>query len=245
MIEYGPGNTPLDRFSVKKLWNTVLKALNLEKGILYTMINLTIRPGATLRMYLFEDRSKLVKPLSFLLLTTAIAAFLTLNLLELEGMFKSLEVANQSTTGNTPKMDAETKATLDKINQQYIQSFNLILLVSVPFLALSSFLFYQKAKYNFAEHLVVAAYLTGIMNSFYSLLFPLFRLDYFMVSSIFMLLFMIYATFVYIQLFQERIWLGVLKGIGIQVFYYTIFFIFMMLFVIVAVVIIIVMKGGL
>lgn len=43
---------------------------NVEKGLVYTFSSLMTRPGAALREYLTGDRSKFVKPLTFLLATS-------------------------------------------------------------------------------------------------------------------------------------------------------------------------------
>lgn len=44
--------------------------LNLERGILYTIKELLLRPGQNIKVYLTEDRSLLVKPIMFVLITS-------------------------------------------------------------------------------------------------------------------------------------------------------------------------------
>src|SRR5690606_24196640 len=46
----------------------------------------------------------------------------------------------------------------------YLKFLNLILLALVPVMSLSSWLIYNPKKINFAEHLVINAYVTGLFN---------------------------------------------------------------------------------
>ncbi len=229
MSGYGPRNTPLKRFDVKNLKDEIMRALNLEKGLLYTIINLAIRPGETLNTYLFEDRRKLIKPLPFLLLTVALATFFTLNFLDLEEAFGTSAM-------NTEGLDEKAQEFVQMYTEKFTQYYNVLLLISVPFLAFSSYLLYNKHRYNFAEHLVIGTYLTCMMNIAYVLLFPFFRMDYGVTTLVLVLMFTAYSAFALIQVFKERIGIGILKGIALQFLYYMFFTIIGIVFVIIIVV---------
>ena len=222
MTGYGPHNTPLNRFNVTKLWSSVLKALNLEKGILYTLTGLVIRPGEVLNTYLFEDRTKMTKPLSFLLLAVGISTFLTINLIGLE---ETMLAGMNAGAGET---DPEQAEFMKMYSTKFTQYYNIIQLLSVPFLALSSYLFFKKHKYNYAEHLVIAAYLTGILNAIYILVIPIAMFDFMLVSLMFIFIYFVHLTYAYIQVFNEPIGIGIVKSIATQIFYYFSFFLVMM-----------------
>ena len=49
--------------------------LHFERGILYTVRELIIRPGINIRKYLTENRSRLVKPIIFIIITSCIMHF--------------------------------------------------------------------------------------------------------------------------------------------------------------------------
>jgi hypothetical protein len=226
MSEYGPHNTQIKRFRAKNLWNEILKILNLEKGIFYTIYALTFRPGETLRHFLFVDRSKLVKPFPFLLLAVTIITYLTINFIDFEGAF--MTGAEMSSAGDNP----EKIKVISEVGDIFLQSYNLIQLFSVPFLAFSSYLMFKSHGYHYAEHVVIAAYLTGLLSVFYIIGFPIAYWNYMIFSGIMTLVFAIYCTLVYIRVFKEPIGEGIPKGIGVQVIYYVSSFIVMFLFLV-------------
>lgn len=215
MSEYGPHNAKVNRFTLKNLWQNVLRVLNLEKGIFYTIYALTLRPGKTLRCYLFEDRSKLMKPFPFLILTVTIITYLTINFVDFEGAFNTgVEV------GGGAGDDDEKKKYLEIVGDLFIQSYNIIQLLSVPFLALSSYLMFRSHRYHYSEHVVMAAYLTGMLCTFFIIGFPLAYWNYMIFSLIMTLGFGVYATIAYIRVFREPYEEGIPKGIAVQVIYY-------------------------
>lgn len=66
----------IKRVNLKDFLSEFLSIINFEKGFLFTTRELLIRPGKSVRKYLFEDRNYLTKPVSFLLLWTLIALWL-------------------------------------------------------------------------------------------------------------------------------------------------------------------------
>lgn len=213
-----PPNLPPRRISMKEIWNDILKALNLEKGLGYTIWYLNIRPGQEIKRFLYQDRKKLMKPLPFLLLMVAIGAYLTVNYLDFGEIFN-----NQigSTTDGKPALDNPFND-FAFTNQYY----NLAQFVSVPFFAFSSFLLFKSYRLNYAEHLVTSAYLTGILNIWYSVTIPFVMLGigYYLLSTlVIMLLFWLYSAYTYKDLFEIDWKTSLLRSLGVQVLYYTFF----------------------
>ena len=66
-----------ERITMKTIWYGLLELFNLERGLIFTFIALTLHPGKALRTFLTEDRSRLVPPFRFLLFAVALAAFIT------------------------------------------------------------------------------------------------------------------------------------------------------------------------
>jgi hypothetical protein len=50
--------------------------LHFEKGLLYTVKELLLRPGKSMRTFITEDRSRLVKPVVFIIITSVIYTFI-------------------------------------------------------------------------------------------------------------------------------------------------------------------------
>ena len=62
----------LKRINSHFIVHEIEHVLHFERGLLFTIKELLIRPGKTVRNYLTEDRSRLVKPLMFLIIASLI-----------------------------------------------------------------------------------------------------------------------------------------------------------------------------
>ncbi|MEM6298978.1 MAG: DUF3667 domain-containing protein, partial [Bacteroidota bacterium] len=58
---------PLKRIDKAYILSEISSVLNLEKGIFYTIKELLIRPGKSIRTFIHEDRTRLVKPIVFII----------------------------------------------------------------------------------------------------------------------------------------------------------------------------------
>ncbi len=219
MPGYGPNNTPLQRFDAKYIRNALFRILNLEKGIGYTLWNLSVRPGTTLNTYLFEDRSKLAKPIGFLLLTATVATFLTVKFIDFQSiMFSSSTYQFDFSQKDIPFDDLMARAT-----ELFTQYYNLLTLAGVPILAIGSYALFSEYRYNFVEHLIISAYATALITMLYIFTFPLFVYAYEEASFVYLLAFFAYLAFMYTQIFKCSIWKGILKTLVILLIYQIVF----------------------
>jgi hypothetical protein len=62
----------LQRIDGRYILNEIQRVLNLEKGILYTIRELLLRPGANVRHFIAENRNRLVKPILFIIVTSLV-----------------------------------------------------------------------------------------------------------------------------------------------------------------------------
>jgi len=74
-------NYELERITLKHILLSVLAILNFEKGILFTIKELVLRPRIVIEEYLKKDRKKLIHPIRFLVFSTALSAFLSLTII--------------------------------------------------------------------------------------------------------------------------------------------------------------------
>jgi len=88
--EFDEGYT-LKRITFKSLMGFVLSVLNFERGILFSIKELIIRPKSVIDEYLKNDRKKLVNPVRFLVFSTAIATFLNIALIHSNENFNSIK----------------------------------------------------------------------------------------------------------------------------------------------------------
>jgi len=214
---------------MKTIWHSVLDVFDLERGLIYTTIALTRRPGKALRTYLTEDRTRLVPPLRFLVFVVAIAAFITVQYMKnsdfLEQMRAGFEYGYRAGDGDGDvDMEAMNEYFL-LLNEFFANYFNVFLLVGVPIIALCTFWLFRKG-YNFAEHLVINSYLTAYQNILYIAMTPLlFFMNFNTLSLLYMILLLVYSIYAYIKIFQEKVIVGTLKTLLATTIYFILYYV--------------------
>lgn len=160
--------TSTHRITLKQILRDALTALvDLDdQGFLYTAIRLTRQPAQAIRDYLAGRRVAYFPPQKYLFWVGAVVTFLT-------GRFR-VYTQEYETVVNRSWMNEF----LSSFFQYADASGTLVNIVSIPVFALFSYLFFWRNGYNFAEHLVLNAYLTAQELLFFialpglALLFP-------------------------------------------------------------------------
>lgn len=67
----------IHRIDKSYLTQELLKLIGYERGFLYTAKGLLLRPGKVIREYIQEDRQKITKPITYLILTSLIYTFIS------------------------------------------------------------------------------------------------------------------------------------------------------------------------
>lgn len=111
-----------------------------DHSIFSLVKDLFVRPGHVAREYVEGKRKKYFGPFAFLVITVGLA---------------SLVVALTGVEWFKPIPDARAGGFL----QRHI---NLVMLIQVPMLAALNWLLFRSERYNYAEHLVFTAYVSGI-----------------------------------------------------------------------------------
>ena len=130
------------------------KLLQYERGLLFTIKELTFRPGPAVNKYIRENRSKLVKPIFFILVTSLMYSF-----------FNELFQVEEQLKGILPKTNL-TRDTLFKWVQANYGYSNLMMGL---FTAFWTRLFFKKYGYNYVEILVLLCYVSGLAMLIYTL----------------------------------------------------------------------------
>jgi hypothetical protein len=155
-----PDKSKITRISWKSLAEYLLEQFNLERGLGYTVKQLLIRPQKAIQEYLFEDRHRMVKPLGFLLLVVAIAAYLSSFLLAFDSDIAQL-LMQDPFFQKLPEDIRNVFARFFKLSQQY---FNLFLMSNIPATTLATYLLFRDRQLNFPEHLVINVYIFSIQT---------------------------------------------------------------------------------
>ncbi len=138
------------RVTLRGLIGEVLSAFNLERGVVRTVIDLTLRPQVVLRRYLqAPKRSGYMNVWSYFLLTTGA-------MLLIENLF--------------PRPFPSPIADISHLLVRYRAA---MLALSLPISALATLVLFRRWKLSYAEHLVVAAFITAQVQCFWLLIHPL------------------------------------------------------------------------
>lgn len=133
---------------------------HVDKGIVYSIWNILTRPGTTIRSYLAGQRKYHFPPLSLLLLVTGIYAFIS-SALHIDLL---------------PPRDPAVPEALwqaQKSGVEFIAKYMSWVYVGlVPVIAAFARLFLRRGGYNYAECLVIAAFITAVCNSLTLLFLP-------------------------------------------------------------------------
>lgn len=149
----------LKRIGGKYILHEIQDVLNFERGILFTIKELLIRPGENVRGFISENRSRLVKPILFIIVTSLIYSLIN-QFFHIEDSYIQFEEANQSTTG---------------IIFQWIQDhYGYANIIMGIFIAFWTKLFFKKYGYNFFEILILLCFIMGVGMLIYSV-FALFQ----------------------------------------------------------------------
>ena len=126
-----------------------------ERGFFYTIKELLIRPGQSVREFISTDRYRLVKPITFLLLTSLI--YTLINFCFKIGDYYANEMIGEDAIGI-------------RIYKCLEGNFGYINLIMGIFVAFWTKVFFKKYGYNFFEILILLCFLMGIEMLIHSLL---------------------------------------------------------------------------
>lgn len=208
------------RFSIKSIFSELLNIILVNKGLFYTIKQLTIAPGVTLHGYLGTDRDKITGAAKYFILLVGLfyfAYFQFTHVKYVEDYLKELEI--------------------DSIDfAQYFQVYFLDQLsiwsaLAIFLFAWMSRLFYKSHTLNYAEHLIIHTYINAQIAIYKLILLPsvyfISHEQYHIIESI---VFYFYYVFVFHHFFQEKILNTFWKTLLVVVFGYALFFLAVLFF---------------
>ncbi|GEM_PF-646625 len=180
---------------------------NLERGLLYTLIELFRNPKMVMTEFISGNRQRFYNPFRFLLVAATVYALVT--------SFFGLSIPEFMQAGGGSE---------NMITQEFLAEYaDLIILANVPFAALGSWLAFRPAKLNYSEHLVVNAYAYSLMtivnipiDIIFATLLPALE-DYWKIASSGLILVVIY---IYVRSLSESVFKGILRSM--LAFFYVI-----------------------
>lgn len=153
--------------------------LHMDRGILFSLKNLMLRPGHLMRDYIEGRRGNQVKPLLLIMITAALVVFLTRYVAGVGVMDSMVASGNADAArlhGDLPFDPANVFAAFNRVKEWTNGHFALVTLLLLPFEALAFKLAFRRFReLNYPEWLVITAFLTVQAFVIWALLVPLQR----------------------------------------------------------------------
>ncbi|MHA3786639.1 DUF3667 domain-containing protein [Flavobacterium hauense] len=135
----------LHPINAKYIWHDVQHGLfHFDYGIFYTLWQLLIRPGHTVREYIQGKRIAHFAPVSLVLIMATLYGFI----------YHLFDI-------NTFRYSTSEEVNYNNVNEWLGHHFSLFTLVTIPYYAFFSWLFFIRRGYNFSEHIVLNCFLAS------------------------------------------------------------------------------------
>lgn len=144
----------LKRIDGKYILHEIEHVLHFDRGILYTIKELVINPGENIRNYLSHNRSRLVKPVIFIILTSLIYT-LIVHFFHIEDEYIKYNGIEESSTSV-------------KILKWMQGNYGYMNILTGTFIAFWLKIFFRKQGYNFFELLIMLCFASGIPMLIYT-----------------------------------------------------------------------------
>jgi hypothetical protein len=181
--------TSLKRIDGHYITHEIEHVLHFERGILYTIRELITHPGQNIRNYLSENRSRLVKPVIFIIVTSLIYTFVS-HFFHIKEELINFEVSDQSAIGSILK---------------WMQgNYGYASILTGIFIAIWLKVFFKKYKYNFYDLLIMLCFVQGISMLIFAVFALLEGVSHFKLLSFAGKLGFIYMTWAMGNFFEER-----------------------------------------
>jgi hypothetical protein len=161
------------RLTMAHIWHDLVHAFtHADKGFLFTLKELAIRPGTVAREYIQGKRKKYFNPFSFLIIVVGIT-------LLANSVFKPYEMGEAEYKRTTEQFKGSSKQQKvieimerrKKMGEFMNKHTNVVLFVSTPFLAFIMWMLFRRRKIYYAEQVAVIAYSNGFLNVLLVVLF--------------------------------------------------------------------------
>lgn len=188
--------------------------LHFERGILYTIRELITDPGENIKYYLSKNRSRLVKPIIFIIITSLIYTLLN-KLFHIEDgyvTYTETDLENPSAIG-----------TIVKWVKNHYGYANILIGICI---ALWLKLFFKKSKFNFYEILIMLCFVQGMTFLIFSIFVIIQGITSFSVMKISGFIGIIYCIWAIGQFYDKKNPVSYIKGLFAYILGMVTFWIF-------------------
>lgn len=135
----------IHKINMAFVWHDIQHGLfHFDNGIIYTLWQLFKKPGITIREFIKGKRMRYFPPVSMVVVMAT-----------LYGLFYHLFHIN------TFKYSTNETTDFNELNEWLGSHYSIFTLLTIPFYAFFSYLFFKKQGYNFSEHIVLNSFLAS------------------------------------------------------------------------------------
>lgn len=189
----------LQRIDRHYIQHEIEHILHLEKGIFYTIKELVVRPGQSINTFILNNRSRLVKPIVFIIVTSLIYTLVN-HFFHIEEGYLNFDKTNT--------------AGLNPVNQWIQHHYGYANIIMGVFMAFWLKLFFRKHGYNFFELLILLCFVQGIGMLLFSVFALAEGLSHMHLQHYGGMLFMCYHAWAVGQFFGKNKYANYLKAVG-------------------------------
>jgi magnesium-transporting ATPase (P-type) len=209
----------IHRVSIGYLIHELFHAItHADKGFLLLIKDLVTKPGIVAREYLDGKRKKYFNPLSFLVITAALSAYVT----HATGYSEHLTHADAQPNKHVPYWEETMSIVVD-------HSKLLGLVLIVPVLSILAWALFRKPRYNLSEVFVLQAYVMGqcfILRTVISVPAFLIAPDTMDLNNmLFQTIFLVYMIVANKQFFSNNLFFTILKSILIMFLFIVLYWV--------------------
>jgi hypothetical protein len=218
----------IHRVTIKTVLHDFLHAFtHADKGFLLLVKALITKPGIVAREFVEGKRKRYFNPLSFLVITSAVFAYIS----HITGYMDALTGSAQPT--ESTRVSSEMREVFEIVRTS---GKTLTLLLIAPLFAFLSWLFFIRSKYNYAENFVLNSFLFGEAAIFRMVFFiPVFlifpeytgRITWYFYEPVFLL----YTIVAFRQFYRQNLFLTIVKAIFIRILFVVLFWFLILGFV--------------
>ncbi|PKP27334.1 MAG: hypothetical protein CVU06_02340 [Bacteroidetes bacterium HGW-Bacteroidetes-22] len=187
----------LERINGRYILSEIGSVLNFQKGILYTIKELLLRPGKNIRAFISEDRNRLVKPIMFILITSLIYTIFV-SIFHFEDGYIRYSGDKESTT-----------LIIFKWVQGNYGYANIIMSI---FIGLWLKILFRKYPFNFFEIIILLCFVMGVGMLIYSVFGIVQSLTHINLMQFGAIISLAYTTYAVGQFFEKRKLLSYIKA---------------------------------
>lgn len=194
-------STKVDKLTASSLLSQLSEGVfQVNKGFFFTLRELFVRPGHSIREFLAGKRKNHFKPIAYAFLISTVYFFLSQAL-------GTATIINDAISGfaSAGNGDASSAAQVETLNW-LANRYSYTILAFLPLYAFASFVAFLGTGFNYIEHIVLNAYIIGqqtLIYIFYAIASSLTG-DTDVLAILMVLLSVFYQFFVFWQFFSER-----------------------------------------